>query len=96
MQILKKLFLVMTSSLHHKYPYDTDHGVVINRGNFDACIFSSFRGVNADRQTHRQTDRIALYLLDYKSNKEMKFFFLEINYFVVKFLNKILFKLNAN
>ena len=37
-----------------------------NRAKFDACTSSSFRGVKTDTQTHRQTDRIALYILDAK------------------------------
>ena len=40
--------------------YDTHHRVVINRGKFDACNSSSFRGVKADRKTHRQ--HCALYI----------------------------------
>ena len=60
MQILKKLFLIMTSPWHHQYPYDTHHGVVINRAKFETCTHSSFRGVKTDTQT----DRIALYTLD--------------------------------
>ena len=51
MQILKKLFLSMTSSRRHQYPYDTHHGVVINRTKFEDCIYSSFRGVETDTQT---------------------------------------------
>ena len=51
MQILKTLFLVMTSSWRHEYLYDTYLGVVINRAKFDACTYSSFRGVKTDRQT---------------------------------------------
>ena len=38
-------------------PFDTHHGVVINRAKFDACTSSSFRGV----KTNTQTDKIALY-----------------------------------
>ena len=34
----------------NEYPYDTHHGVVINRAKFGACIYSSFRGVKADTQ----------------------------------------------
>ena len=44
----------MTLSCRHEYPYDTQHGMVINRGKFDACAYSSFRGVKTDRQTGRQ------------------------------------------
>ena len=43
--------------------YDIHHGVVINRAKFDACTYSSFRGVETDRHT----DRIALYILDNKT-----------------------------
>ena len=36
------------------------HRVVINRAKFDACTYSSFRGVKTDRQTEleelKQTD----------------------------------------
>ena len=46
MQILKKLFLVM----HHEYPYDTRHQVVINHAKFDACTYSSFKRVKTDTQ----------------------------------------------
>ena len=49
MQIMKKLFLILTLSWRHEYPYDTHHGVVINRATFDAYTNSSFRGV---KQTH--------------------------------------------
>ena len=52
------------SSWRHDHFYDTHHGVVINRVKFDACTCSSFRGVKTDTQTHRQTDRIVLYILD--------------------------------
>ena len=41
------------------------HSVVINRAKFDACTSSNFRGVKTDRHTFTQTDRIALYILDY-------------------------------
>ena len=47
----------MMSSRRHQYPYDTHHGVVINRAKFDACTSSSFTGVKTDTPT----DRIALY-----------------------------------
>ena len=30
-------------------PYDTHHGVLINRAKFDACTTSSFKGVTTDR-----------------------------------------------
>ena len=41
-------------------PFDTHHGVVINRAKFDAFTFSSFRVVKTDTQT----DRIALYSIE--------------------------------
>ena len=63
MQLLKKITFVMTSSWRHEDSYDTQHGVVINLGKFDACTSSSFRGVKA----HEQTDRIMLYSIDAES-----------------------------
>ena len=50
----------MTSTLRHQYPYDTHHGGVINRAEFDVCTSSSFKGVKLDTQI----DRIALYSID--------------------------------
>ena len=41
-------------------PYDTHHGVVINRVKLDACTSSNFGRVKTDGQT----ERIALYMLD--------------------------------
>ena len=51
----------MTSQWRHEYPYDTNHGVVINRAKFDGCTCSTFRGYKTDTQT----DRIALYTVQY-------------------------------
>ena len=56
MQILKKLFLALTTSCH-EYPYDTHHGVLINRAKFDACIAVSEELKKTDTQIHRQTHR---------------------------------------
>ena len=41
----------MTPLWRHEYPYNTHHGVVINRAKFDACTCSSLRGVKTDTQT---------------------------------------------
>ena len=51
----------MTSSWHHQYIYDTHHRVVSNRAKFDACTYSSFRGIKTDKLT----DRTAFYILDF-------------------------------
>ena len=37
--------------MNYEYPYDNQHEVVINRAKFDACTYSSFRGVKTDTQT---------------------------------------------
>ena len=58
----------MTSILRHEFPYDTHHGMVINRAKFDTCTSSCFRGVKTDTQT----DRIALYSIDEKNLPEVK------------------------
>ena len=56
MQILKKIFLVMTSSCRHEHLYDTHHGVAINRAKFGAYTSNSFKGVETDALIHRQTE----------------------------------------
>ena len=43
----------MTPSLRHEPPYDTHHGVVINRVKFHARMPSSFNGV---KQKHSRTE----------------------------------------
>ena len=60
MQIQKKIILGYDVMMMSPILYDTQHGVVINRAKFDACAYSSFRGVETDRHT----GRIALYVLD--------------------------------
>ena len=49
---------------------------MINRAKFDACNSSSFSGVKTDRQTdtqtHKQTDRIAFYVLDFEFTKSFQ------------------------
>ena len=50
MQILKKIIVDYDVIMSHEYPYDTHHGMIINRVKFDACISSSFRGVKAVTQ----------------------------------------------
>ena len=52
---LKKISF-MTSSEHHKTPYDTHLKVVINRTKFEAGMPSSFKGVKANKQTNAQPE----------------------------------------
>ena len=53
----------MTSLSCHETPYDTHPEKVINDAKFDVCTSGSFGRDKKDKQKHRKTERIALYIL---------------------------------
>ena len=64
----KKIIFNYDTIVTSRTTYDTNLEELINRAKFVVCTPGCFIGVKIDRQTHRYTDRIAIYILDLKVN----------------------------